>query len=44
MRNLQQKIMKDLNVQADINPKAEIEKRVQFLKDYAKKQTQKVSY
>ena len=41
MRNLQQKIMKDLNVQADINPKAEIEKRVQFLKDYAKKANSK---
>lgn len=37
MRNLQEKIMKDLNVQPEINPKQEIEKRVQFLKDYAKK-------
>ncbi|KLV25064.1 MULTISPECIES: ammonia-dependent NAD(+) synthetase [Niallia] len=37
MRQLQEKIMKDLNVQPEINPKQEIEKRVQFLKDYAKK-------
>lgn len=37
MRSLQQKIMKDLNVQSEINAKEEIEKRVQFLKDYVKK-------
>ena len=35
--NLQQKIMSDLNVQPEINPKSEIEKRVKFLKEYAKK-------
>jgi len=34
---LQQKIMNALHVQAEINPKAEIEKRVNFLKEYAKK-------
>lgn len=37
MRSLQQKIMKDLNVQSEIDAKQEIEKRVQFLKDYVKK-------
>lgn len=44
MRSLQQKIMKDLNVQSEINAQEEIEKRVQFLKDYVKKQKQKDSY
>ncbi|KAB7671138.1 ammonia-dependent NAD(+) synthetase [Bacillus sp. B1-b2] len=35
--NLQQKIMNDLNVQAQIDPKSEIKKRVDFLKSYVKK-------
>ncbi|KKI91916.1 NAD synthetase [Bacillus sp. SA1-12] len=35
--NLQNQIMNDLHVKATINPKEEIETRVQFLKDYLKK-------
>lgn len=32
--NIQQKIMKDLNVNPDINPKEEVRKRIDFLKSY----------
>lgn len=34
--SLQEDIMKALNVQKSIDPKAEIRKRIQFLKDYLK--------
>lgn len=32
--NLQQQIMKDLNINPDINPKDEVRKRIDFLKNY----------
>lgn len=35
--NLQDKIMKDLNIKANIDPKEEITNRVSFLKNYVKK-------
>lgn len=41
---LQEQIMKALHVQPVINPKAEIRKRVDFLKDYVKKQVRKDLY
>lgn len=37
MREIQQQIMKELAVQSKIDPKSEIEKRVEFLKSYIKK-------
>lgn len=41
---LQEQIMKALHVQPVIDPKVEIRKRVDFLKDYVKKQAQKDLY
>lgn len=41
---LQEQIMKALHVQPVIDPKVEIRKRVDFLKDYVKKQVQKDLY
>jgi len=37
MMNIQQKIIKALNVKPEINPKQEIQDRVEFLKSYLKK-------
>lgn len=41
---LQEQIMKALHVQPVIDAKVEIRKRVDFLKDYVKKQVQKDLY
>ncbi len=41
---LQEQIMKALHVQPVIDPKVEIRKRVDFLKDYVKKQVRKDLY